>query len=74
MTSIDGITWVSQYSPADYSWNSIIYVMELNCCVAISNNTTNTTQNAIMISSNCYDWKLLSYRNSTSWTSICWSK
>ena len=73
MTSPDGVTWTSRTTPANYSWNSIIYANELNTCVAISNNTTNTKQNAIMISSDCYNWKLLSYRNATSWTSICWS-
>jgi hypothetical protein len=74
MTSPDGITWTSRTSAADYNWVSIIYIYELNCSVAISNHATNIVQNAIMISSDCYNWKLLSYKNSTAWTSICWSQ
>jgi len=73
MTSLDGISWISQYSAADYNWVCVNWIVELNCCVAISNNSSNSLQNAIMISNNCYNWKLLSYTSSTSWTSFVWS-
>jgi len=68
MTSLDGITWTSQTSPADVGWYTVIWVDELDLFIACAYTGTDR----IMVSPDGVTWTLKS-PPAYGWLGLAWS-
>jgi hypothetical protein len=68
MTSPNGITWTTQTSAADDTWQSICWAAELGLLVAVSR------EGSVMTSPDGITWRTRTGTGTTdTWRSICWA-